>query len=106
MTEREKAKAIYDWCCENLKYSTVTSYLMGYYYKAAYSGYKLHYGNCYTYYAVARSLLTPRGNYEYDGSAQQHDQPALLESREDRRQLVSLRHLPTAPCLTTTAASS
>ncbi len=61
MTEREKAKAIYDWCCENLKYSTVTSYLMGYYYKAAYSGYKLHYGNCYTYYAVARSLLTRAG---------------------------------------------
>lgn len=61
MTEREKAKAIYDWCCENLKYSTVTSYLMGYHYKAAYSGYKLHYGNCYTYYAVARSLLTRAG---------------------------------------------
>ena len=61
MTERDKAKAIYDWCCENLKYSTVTSYLMGYYYKAAYSGYKLHYGNCYTYYAVARSLLTRAG---------------------------------------------
>ncbi len=61
MTEREKAEAIYDWCRENLKYSTVTSYLMGYYYKAAYSGYKLHYGNCYTYYAVARSLLTRAG---------------------------------------------
>ena len=28
MTEREKAKAIYDWCCENLKYSTVTSYTL------------------------------------------------------------------------------
>lgn len=61
MTEREKAKAIYDWCRETLKYSTVTSYLMGNYYKAAYSGYRLHYGNCYTYYAVARSLLTRAG---------------------------------------------
>ena len=61
MTEREKARAIYDWCRENLKYSTVTSYLMGYYYKAAYSGYKLRYGNCYTYYAVSRSLLTRAG---------------------------------------------
>ena len=61
MTERQKARAIYDWCQENLKYSTVTSYLMGNYYKAAYSGYKLHYGNCYTYYAVARSLLTRAG---------------------------------------------
>ncbi len=61
MTEREKAKAIYDWCRDNLKYSTVTSHLMGLYYKAAYSGYRLHYGNCYTYYAVARSLLTRAG---------------------------------------------
>lgn len=61
MSEREKAKAIYDWCQDNLKYSTVTSHLMGNYYKAAYSGYKLHYGNCYTYYAVARSLLTRAG---------------------------------------------
>ena len=61
MSEREKAKAIYDWCRENLKYSTVTSYLMGNYLKAAYSGYKLRYGNCYTYYAVASSLLTRAG---------------------------------------------
>ena len=61
MTDREKAKAIYDWCRENLKYSTVTSYLMGNYVKAAYSGYRLHYGNCYTYYAVARSLLSRAG---------------------------------------------
>lgn len=61
MTDREKAKAIYDWCCENLKYSTVTSYLMGNYIKSAYSGYRLHYGNCYTYYAVARSLLSRAG---------------------------------------------
>lgn len=61
MTEREKAEAIYDWCRSNLKYSTVTSHLMGLYYKAAYSGYRLHYGNCYTYYAVARSLLTRAG---------------------------------------------
>ena len=61
MTERERARAIYDWCRENLKYSTVTSHLMGNYYKSAYSGYKLHYGNCYTYYAVARSLLTRTG---------------------------------------------
>lgn len=61
MTEREKAKAIYDWCRKTLKYSTVTSHLMGNYYKAAYSGYRLHYGNCYTYYAVSRSLLTRAG---------------------------------------------
>ncbi|MCI8388768.1 MAG: HYR domain-containing protein [Clostridiales bacterium] len=61
MTEREKAKAIYDWCRGNIKYSTVTSYLMGNYLKGAYSGFKLHYGNCYIYYAVAHSLLTRAG---------------------------------------------
>ena len=61
MSQREKAKAIYDWCRENLKYSTATSYLMGDYLRSAYSGYRLHYGNCYTYYAVARSLLTRAG---------------------------------------------
>ena len=61
MSQREKAKVIYDWCRENLKYSTATSYLMGDYLRSAYSGYRLHYGNCYTYYAVARSLLTRAG---------------------------------------------
>ena len=61
MTQREKARAIYDWCTSNLKYSTSTSHLMGYFSKAAYSGYIKHYGNCYTYYAVASSLLTRAG---------------------------------------------
>ncbi len=61
MSETEKARAIYDWCRKNLKYSTITSYLMGYFNKAAYSGFTKHYGNCYTYYAVASSLLTRAG---------------------------------------------
>lgn len=61
MNETEKARAIYDWCRKNLKYSTITSYLMGYFNKAAYSGFTKHYGNCYTYYAVASALLTRVG---------------------------------------------
>ena len=61
MTDREKARAIYDWCCENIKYSTLTSHLMGYYAKASYSGLTRHYGNCYTYYAVSSVLLTRAG---------------------------------------------
>ncbi len=61
MTERQKARAIYDWCIKNIRYSTTTSHLMGYFAKAAYSGFKLGYGNCYTYYAVASVLLTRAG---------------------------------------------
>ncbi len=61
MTDREKARAIYDWCVGNLKYSTSTSYLMGYFNKAAFSGFTRRYGNCYTYYAVASALLTRAG---------------------------------------------
>ncbi|MBQ8552293.1 MAG: transglutaminase domain-containing protein [Clostridia bacterium] len=61
MTDTQKARAIYDWCTSNLKYSTSTSHLMGYFNKAAYSGFTRHYGNCYTYYAVASALLTRAG---------------------------------------------
>ncbi len=61
MSDRQKARAIYDWCTVNIKYSTSTSHLMGYFDKAAYSGFTRHYGNCYTYYAVASALLTRAG---------------------------------------------
>ncbi len=61
MTDREKARAIYDWCRANIRYSTLTSHLMGHYERAAYSGFTKHYGNCYTYYAVASTLLTRVG---------------------------------------------
>ena len=61
MSPREKARAIYDWCRVNIRYSTSTSHLMGYFNKAAYSGFTRHYGNCYTYYAVASALLTRAG---------------------------------------------
>ncbi len=61
MTATQKARAIYDWCRSNIKYSTVTSNLMGYYAKASYSGFTRRYGNCYTYYAVSGVLLTRAG---------------------------------------------
>ena len=61
MSDRQKAAAIYDWCVANVKYSTSTSYLMGNFAKAAYNGFRVHYGNCYTYYAMASALLTRAG---------------------------------------------
>ena len=61
MTDTQKARAIYDWCRGNIKYSTATSNLMGYYAKASYSGLTRRYGNCYTYYAVSGVLLTRAG---------------------------------------------
>lgn len=61
MTERQKAAAIYDWCVDHIRYSTSTSHLTGKYLQAAYSGFATHAGNCYTYCAVAASLLTRAG---------------------------------------------
>ena len=61
MTDRQKALAIYNWCVGHLRYSTATSHLMGHFIEAAYSGFTKHIGNCYTYYAVASSLLTRAG---------------------------------------------
>lgn len=75
MTDRQKARAIYDWCRENLKYSTTTSHLMGYFNKAAYSGFTKHYGNCYTYYAVASALLTRAGIYNIEIQRNDPDNP-------------------------------
>ena len=61
MTDREKAHAIYNWCRQNIRYSSITSHLMGHFNKAAYTGFTKHYGNCYTYYAVASALLSRVG---------------------------------------------
>ncbi len=61
MTQREKAEAIYNWCSVNIRYSSATSYLMGYFNQAAYTGLTRYYGNCYTYYAVSSALLTRVG---------------------------------------------
>ena len=61
MTQRQKAEAIYNWCAVNIRYSSATSHLMGYFNQAAYTGLTKYYGNCYTYYAVASALLTRVG---------------------------------------------
>lgn len=61
MTDKEKARAVYDWCRSNIRYSNATSHLMGYYAKAAHSGLSRKYGNCYTYYAVSGVLLSRAG---------------------------------------------
>ena len=61
MTDTQKASAIYNWCVGHLRYSTATAHLMGKFIEAAYSGFTSHIGNCYTYYAVASSLLTRAG---------------------------------------------
>ncbi len=61
MDSRQKARAIYAWCVANISYSSSTSNLMGHFNRAAYSGFTKHYGNCYTYYAVASALLTRAG---------------------------------------------
>ena len=61
MTAREKAWAIYNWCRNNIKYSTRTSYLMGKFIDGAYSGFKTRMGNCYIYYAVSSAMLTRAG---------------------------------------------
>lgn len=61
MTQREKARAIYDWARVNIRYKTSTSYLMGHFTDAAYSGFRTRGGNCYVYYAVSSVLLTRAG---------------------------------------------
>lgn len=61
MSARQKAWAIYQWCSQNIRYSTTTSYLMGNFVQSAYSGLRTRAGNCYVYYAVASCMLTRCG---------------------------------------------
>lgn len=61
MTEREKARAVYDWCVGNIRYSSSTAYLMGFDSDGAYRGMKYRSGNCFVYYATARRMLTRLG---------------------------------------------
>ncbi|MCR4905919.1 MAG: hypothetical protein K6A33_07545 [Clostridiales bacterium] len=60
-TEREKAKAVYDYVSQSVRYSTSTSHLMGQYWRAAYSAFTTYAGNCYTYYAMSSVLLSRAG---------------------------------------------
>ena len=61
MTEREKARAVYDWCVGSIIYSTRTSYLMGYNTDGAYAGLKNRRGNCFVYFSTAAELLSRAG---------------------------------------------
>jgi hypothetical protein len=59
MTEREKAKAIFTWTNKNIDYidhSDKSNWMKG-----ALQGIKLGTGDCFTYYATARELLTRAG---------------------------------------------
>lgn len=60
-SEWEIAKAVYDYVSQSVRYSTSTSYLMGQYWRAAYSGFTTYAGNCYIYYAMSSVLLTRMG---------------------------------------------
>ena len=59
MTQLEKARAIYDWMKANVSY-TAFAY-MDHWMRAAYSGFLNGRGDCYVYYAMARSLLDAAG---------------------------------------------
>lgn len=61
MTERERARAIYDWCRTNIAYSARTGYLIGRFVDGAYYGLHARSGNCYVYYSVAATMLTRAG---------------------------------------------
>ncbi len=61
MTPKQKAEAIYNWVTKTFSYSTRTSYLMGNFTEAAYSGFNIRSGNCYIYYAVSSVLLSKAG---------------------------------------------
>ena len=59
MTKKEIIKAIYDWIRKNTRYTTYdqeSDYVLG-----AYDGFTDHAGNCFTYAAMAKYLLTRAG---------------------------------------------
>lgn len=55
MTDGEKAKAIYNWCRNNIGYSGHSD--KGNWKKAAIAGFKKHSGDCYTYFACSKALF-------------------------------------------------
>lgn len=59
MTQREQARAIYDWMIANVSYTAYTS--KEYWMRAAYSGFVNGRGDCYVYYAMSRALLDGAG---------------------------------------------
>lgn len=59
MTERERARAIYDWMIANVSYTAYTS--KNHWMRAAYYGFVNGRGDCYVYYAMSRALLNGAG---------------------------------------------
>lgn len=55
MTDAEKARAIYDWCRNNIGYSGHAD--KGNWKKAAITGFKKRSGDCYTYFACSKALF-------------------------------------------------
>jgi len=59
MTERERARAIYDWMVAHVSYTAYAD--KTYWMRAAYHGFSNGRGDCYVYYAMSRILLTTAG---------------------------------------------
>ncbi len=59
MTQREMARAIYDWMRANVSYTAYAA--KDHWERAAYSGFTTGRGDCYVYYAMSRSLLNAAG---------------------------------------------
>jgi hypothetical protein len=59
MTQREQARAIYDWMIANVSYTAYT--YKDHFRRAAYSGFVNGRGDCYVYYAMSRALLDGAG---------------------------------------------
>lgn len=59
MSQEAKAIAIFDWCHDKISYNGVNN--ASSWQEAAYTGLTSRAGNCYTYYATARMLLTQAG---------------------------------------------
>lgn len=59
MTQRQQARAIYDWMTANVSYTAYTS--KDHWRRAAYYGFVNGRGDCYVYYAMSRALLDGAG---------------------------------------------
>jgi transglutaminase/protease-like cytokinesis protein 3 len=59
MTQREQARAIYDWMIANVSYTAYT--YKDHWMRAAYYGFVNGRGDCYVYYAMSRALLDGAG---------------------------------------------
>lgn len=70
MSKTQIATAIHTWCYNNISYTGVNSATS--WQDAAYTGLTYRAGNCYTFYATAKSLLTQAGISNIDITAPQH----------------------------------